>query len=52
MRKSLPVSGHALNDHFLTQHTDLSMDIDALFDTVRLCSEELFTIGLKLSKFV
>ena len=45
-------SGHALNDHFLTQHTDLSMDIDSLFDTIRLCSEELFTIGLKLSKFV
>ena len=37
---------------FLTQHTDLSMDIDSLFDTIRLCSEELFTIGLKLSKFV
>ena len=45
-------SGHALNDHFLTQHTDLSMDIDSLFDTIRSCSEELFTIGLKLSKFV
>ena len=36
----------------LTQHTDLSMDIDSLFDTIRLCSEELFTIGLKLSKFM
>ena len=43
---------HALNNHFLTQHTDLNMDIDSLFDTICSCSEELFTIGLKLSKFV
>ena len=45
-------SDHALNNHFLTQHTDLNMDIDSLFDTICSCSEELFTIGLKLSKFV
>ena len=37
-------SGQAFNEHFLTQHTDLSMDIDSLFDTICLCSEELFTI--------
>ena len=41
-------SSHALNDsHFLTQHTGLSMDIDSLYDTICLCSEELFTIGFK-----
>ena len=45
-------SDHALNNHFLTQHTDLNMDMDSLFDTICSCSEELFTIGLKLSKFV
>ena len=45
-------SDHALNNHFLTQHTDLNVGIDSLFDTICSCSEELFTIGLKLSKFV
>ena len=45
-------SGQVLNEHFLTQHTNLSMDIDSSVDTICLCSEELFTIGLKLSKSV
>ena len=27
-------SGQALNNHFLTQHTNVSMDIDSLFDTI------------------
>ena len=47
-------SVHAFEDHFLTQHTDLSTDIDSLFDTIchGLCSEKLFTIGLKLSNYL
>ena len=42
----------ACHDHFLTQHTDLNIDIASLLSYVYLCSEELFQTGLKLSHFL
>ena len=39
-------------EHFLSQHTDLNIDIDSLLSQIYSCSEELFQTGLKLSKFV
>ena len=41
----------ACHEHFLTQHTDLNIDIVSLLSYVYLCSEELFQTGLKLSIF-
>ena len=41
----------ACNEHFLTQHTDLNIDIASLLSYVYLCSEDLFQTGLKLSNF-
>ena len=42
----------ACYEHFLSQHTDLNIDIDSLLSQIYSCSEELFQTGLKLSKFV
>ena len=42
----------ACHEHFLTQHTDLNIDIDSLLNLIYLCTEELVQTGLKLSKFV
>ena len=43
----------ACHDKFLTQHTDLNIDIASLLSYVYLCSEELFQTGLiKLSHFL
>ena len=38
----------ACYEHFLTQHTDLDIDIDSLLSQIFLCSEELFQTGLKI----
>ena len=42
----------ACYEHFLSQHTDMNIDIDSLLSQIYSCSEELFQTGLKLSKFV
>ena len=42
----------ALCEHFLAQHTDLKSNTKSLFDLICVCSEELFTSGHNLSKFV
>ena len=40
----------ACYEHFLSQHTDLNIDINSLLSQIYSCSEELFQTGLKLSK--
>ena len=42
----------ALPEHFLAQHTNLDVDVNRIIEKLCCCSEDLFSNGQHLSKFV